>query len=250
MVVASEGNVLVGCDEAQLELRMIAGLSGAAVYCEAFRNGEDPHRALCIDFFGDTFRNAGADQKKALRVFCKQFTYAASYMAESETVHEILTSSEDEDGKLLYPNLTVRETANFHDLWLKRNPEIERWWSAVLEEWRKQRYLVEPILGLKVDFLDGEDPSKMINFKPQSGGSALVHLATFEVLKEIPFEKWGKGTGLVTQTHDSLMVECPEREKDRVKNILEESMKMDGRKFGLDVDFLGEAKWGKTWKEV
>ena len=250
MIVAAPGHMLVGCDEAQLELRMIAGLSKAAVYCEAFSKGEDPHRALCLDFFGDKFSSASDSQKKALRVFVKQFTYASGYMAGSETVHAALTSSEDEEGRLLYPNLTLRETANFHDKWLARNPEIEKWWEEILNEWRSQHFLVEPVLGLKVDFLDGEDPSKMINFKPQSGGSALVHLATFEARKEIPFERWGPGTGIITQTHDSLVVECPESEVSRVKGILEEAMRMDGTRYGLPVPFLGEAKVGKTWKEV
>lgn len=250
MIVAAPGRILVGCDEAQLELRMIAGLAGASVYLEAFAKGEDPHRALCEDFFGETFRMASADQKKALRRFVKEFTYASGYYAGSETVHAVLTSSEADDGTLLYPDLTLRETANFHDVWIRRNPEIERWWSSTLEDWRRDHFLVEPILGLKVDFLDGEDPSKMINFKPQSGGSAIVHLATFEVLKEIPFERWGPGTGLVTQTHDSLMVECPESESERVKSILESCMHMSGKPFGLEVDFLGEPKIGRTWKEV
>jgi DNA polymerase I-like protein with 3'-5' exonuclease and polymerase domains/uracil-DNA glycosylase len=250
MIIAGPGNVLVGCDEAQLELRMIAGLAKAAVYCEAFARSEDPHRALCLDFFGEKFTSASKDQQKTLRVFVKQFTYASGYRAFPETVQAVLMSSEDEEGRLLYPDLTLRETSAFHDKWLRRNPEIETWWNDTLEEWRKNRCLIEPILGLKVDFLDGEDPSKMINFKAQSGGAAIVHLATFEALEQIPFAAWGPGTGIVTQTHDSLVVECPESEGERVKGLLEEAMRMDGRKYGLDVPFLGEGKIGKTWKDV
>jgi DNA polymerase-1 len=250
MIIAGPGNVLVGCDEAQLELRMIAGLAHAAVYCEAFSKGEDPHRALCLDFFGEKFTSAGKDQQKALRVFVKQFTYASGYMAFPETVHAVLAASEGEDGSLLYPDITLRQTNAFHDKWIRRNPEIERWWEQILEEWRKKKCLVEPVLDLRVDFLDGEDPSKMINFKPQSGGAAIVHLATFDALQEIGFERWGPGTGIVTQTHDSLVVECPESEGEWVKKVLEDAMKMDGKRFGLDVPFLGEAQIGRSWKEV
>ncbi len=250
IIVAGPGNVLVGCDEAQLELRMIAGLAKAAVYCEAFWKKEDPHRALCLDFFGEKFTSAGKEQQKALRVFVKQFTYASGYRAFPETVHDTLAASEDEEGRLLYPDITLRQTSAFHDKWLRRNPEIETWWNEVLEEWRRSHFLKDPILGLRVDFLDGEDPSKMINFKPQSGGSAIVHLATFDVLAEIPFEKWGRGTGIITQTHDSLVVECPESEGEKVKGILEDAMRMDGRQYGLDVPFLGESKIGRSWKEV
>ena len=250
MVIAAPGNVLVGCDEAQLELRMLAGLAGAAVYLEAFSKREDPHYALCLDFFGDTFKAAGKDQKKALRRFVKEFTYASAYMAGPETVQQVLTSSEDENGKLLYPNLTIRETAAFHDKWIRRNPEIETWWESTIECYRKHGYLLDPIFGLRVDFLDGEKPNELVNFPCQSGGAALVHLATFDVLEQIPFEKWGPGTGLVNQAHDALVVECPEAEGERVKEILEESMKVHGKKWGLDLPFLGEGKAGRTWKDV
>jgi DNA polymerase I-like protein with 3'-5' exonuclease and polymerase domains/uracil-DNA glycosylase len=265
MFVAPEGYVFVGCDEAQLELRMVAALAKAPVYLEAFRKKEDPHRVLCLDFFGDTFVNADKDQKSILRRFCKNFTYGSSYGAGEETVHELLTASEDENEKLLFPSLTIRETGAFHDKWLRRNPEIAAWWEAVIEEWRKQGYLQEPVLGLRVDFLDGEDRNRLINFKAQSGGSALVHLATFRILEKIPFYKWGKGTGLVHQGHDSLVMlvpaehgaegpdgkwcrpgcRCAAAETGR---IMEEGMSEDARKYGLDVSFHGEMKISNTLK--
>lgn len=250
IVVAEPGRVLVGCDQAQLELRFVAALAGCAVYLEAFAKGEDPHLALCLDFFGDTFKAASKDQKKKLRVFVKQFTYASLYRAAPEMIHQILTSSEDDDGNLLYPTLTVRETTAFHTKWLARNPEIEKWWESDLEEFRTLGYLAEPIFGLRRDFLDGEAPNEIANYKAQSGGSALVHVATDRLLQQIPFEAWGPGTGLVTQTHDSLVVECPEAEGPRVAKILEECMTLDGNRWGLPVPFLGEAKIGHSWKEV
>ncbi len=250
IVVAEPGRVLVGCDQAQLELRMVAALAGCAHYLAALNAGEDPHLALCLDFFGDAFKAASKDQKKALRRFVKEFTYASLYRAGPETIHAVLTSSEDEAGNLLYPTLTVRETTAFHTKWLARNPEIEKWWEDDLEEYRRLGYLAEPVFGMRRDFLDGEAPNEIANYKAQSGGSAIVHVATMALLEEIPFEKWGPGTGLVTQTHDSLVVECPESEGERVRQILERCMTLDGNRWGLPVPFLGEAKIGKTWKEV
>src|SRR3989337_3465916 len=104
---------------------MVAGLSKAAVYCEAFSKGEDPHRALCLDFFGEKFTAASDSQKKSLRVFAKQFTYSSIYHAGHETVHDTLASSENEEGRLLYPDLTLRETSAFHNTWIRTNSEID-----------------------------------------------------------------------------------------------------------------------------
>ena len=276
MFVAAPGHVFVACDEAQLELRMVAGLSKCAYYLEAFRKKGDPHKVLCVDTFGDQFLRASAEQQKRLRRSVKELTYSSLYWAGDETKLEIVTSAEDEDERLIFPDFTLREVHAFTDNWHRRCPEIAIWWESILEEWKRQHFLAEPILGLKCDFLDGEDRTKLVNYKPQSGGAALTHLATFRALAEIPFEKWGPGTGLVQQGHDSLVFEVPadhvpwKTEVDpksgkvketwcapdctcrasRVARLLEECMKEDGRKYGLDVDFEGEAKIGRTWKSV
>lgn len=257
MFIPSEGNVFVGCDEAQLELRMVAGLAKCAYYLNAFNAPEtaskeekDPHYRLCVDLFRDGFVNANADQQKKLRRAVKELTYASLYGAENEVKTEIITSSEDENERLIFPDFTIRQVSAFTEAWHRRNPEIVPWWESLINEYRRQHYLTEPVMGLRLDFLDGEEPNKLYNYKPQASGSALVHLATFRMLEEIPFFYRGPGTGLVQQGHDSLVVECPEGEADHVKHVLEESMKEDGRKYGLDLSFIGEAKTGKNLKEA
>ena len=257
LFIPAPGNVLVGCDEAQLELRMVAGLARAAYYLEGFnappsapKEIRDPHWRLCVDLFGGRFLQADKEQQSKLRVCIKQLTYSSLYGAGNETKLEIITSSEDENEKLIFPDFTLREVAAFTDAWHRRNPEIQAWWDSLIVEFRRQKFLTEPVMGLRLDFMDGEEPDKLYNYKAQSGGSALVHLATFRLLDQVPFEKWGPGTGLVQQGHDSLVVECPEAEGARVSALLEEAMKEDGRKYGLDLPFLGEAKIGKNLKEA
>jgi uracil-DNA glycosylase family 4 len=291
LFVAPPGRCFVGCDEAQLELRMVAGLAKIAYYLEAFARGEDPHFQLCVDFFKGDFTSASATHRKLLRKFVKEFTYASLYRAKDETKHEVLTSSEDEKGKLLYPWLTLRQTAAFSEAWLRRCSEIEKWWESDVAEWRRQGFLAEPILGLTCDFLDGESEdsregggerdkrhlkNRLANFKSQAGGAGLVHLATFDFLKEVPFGRWGPGTGLVQQGHDSLLAEVPmdhppvKVEVDekgeqkitwcestacrctanRTARLLEECMAMDGNRWSLPVKFLGEAKIGFNWQQT
>lgn len=274
MIIPAEGNILVGCDEAQLELRMVAGLSKASMYCAAFQTGGDPHLDLSLAFFGEVFERASKDGKKKLRRLIKEFTYAGAYRAGPHTIWEVLTSGEEyvcpvcrtplrrktdrceahpaayPEKALIFPDLTIRETTALHETWLGRNPEIEEWWESDLADFKRQGFLAEPIFGLKRDFLDGEEINEIANYRPQSGGSALVHIATERVKDQIPFEKWGPGTGLIQQGHDSLVVECPIAEAEDVKNILEESMKEDGNKWGLPVPFIGEGKIGPTWRDV
>lgn len=251
MVKAAPGMVLVGCDEAQLELRLVAALSGSAYYLECFDKGEDPHRALCEDFFGDAFRSASADQQKVLRRLVKGFVYASLYAAQDKTKHELLTAAEDEETEeLLFPWLTLRETGAFSRKWLARCPEVERWWESLRDEYGRHGHLVDPIGGLRCDFLDGAKVNELANYQPQTAGAMLTHLATFRALEAIPFGRWGPGTGMIQQGHDSIVFEVPEAEGERTARLLEECMTVDGREWGLPVKFEGEAKVGMTWKDV
>lgn len=285
---------LIAADMDQLELRFAAGLAKAARYLEVFELGAklkaqgysdkqiqamggDPHAVTCDMLYGTMFKNASEKDRKRLRDFGKRFSYAVLYRATVETVHETLSASENDDGELVFPWLTMKDTRMFHERWLKANPEIEKWWDADLNEFRRQGFLLEPVFGWRRDFLDGEDPNEIANFKCQAGGAAVVHKATFDIMQHIPFERWGPGTGLVQQGHDALMFEVPashapvvveQNEKTKQWKVkqwcepgctcitakavddLQRCMTVDGRPYGLDVMFTASAKAGFRWSEV
>jgi hypothetical protein len=175
MFIPEPGNVFVACDEAQLELRMIAGLARCVYYLDTFnapasapKEQRDPHYRLCIDTYGDRFLSAPSAGQKKIRRTIKELTYGSGYGAENETKHEILTSVEDEETEqLMFPDITLREVATFTDKWHERCPEIRLWWESLVLEFRRQRYLTEPVMGLRCDFLDGEEPTKLYAYKPQ-----------------------------------------------------------------------------------
>jgi hypothetical protein len=124
-------------------------------------------------------------------------------------VHGIVTSAEDKQGNLIYPDLSVREIATIRTAWLKGIPELPRWWEDTLSQFRDQGYIADPVLGRRRDFLDGEAFNECVNFPIQSAGAHIVHLATFDLVDSIPFGLWGHGTGLVCQVHDAVYVEAP-----------------------------------------
>jgi hypothetical protein len=288
MVEAAPGHVLVACDEAQLELRMVTGLARCKYYMEQFDSGGDPHKALCVDTFGSGFERADSEQQKKLRRAVKELTYSGTYNAGAEVQLEVVTSAEDEDEQLIFPDFTLREVSAFRDNWHRRCPEIQAWWDSILAEYRRDHFLVDPIMGARCDFLDGEDPSKLYNFKAQCGGAALTHKALFKALEALPRPAgrapgaaiWGEGTGLVQQGHDSIVFELPAEhapwkieevtnEKtgktrtvetfcapdckcsaSKLARLLEACMAEDGAKYGLPVKFAGEAKIARSWKGV
>lgn len=271
MIVAAPGNILVGADSDQLELRFAAGHWHLQKMLQILREDRDPHHETALACFGSAAAEQFAlaqewakrqppkrngDKVKAkdfpaysrVRDFSKRLRYAVQYGAEDETVHRVISSTEDDDGNLIYADVSVTETATRRRLLLDADPEYEIAWHAALETWRHKGCLREPIWGRRRDFMNGEEPNEIYNFDIQSGCAALIHDATFDLLEAIPFEKWGPGTGLAHQGHDALVVECPEKEAKWVAGVLVECMTR--RYPGLDVQFKAGAKIGRRWSEV
>jgi DNA polymerase I-like protein with 3'-5' exonuclease and polymerase domains len=211
MIRAAPGHVLVGADADHLELRIITAVAQIKAYLDVFQdpNG-DPHAMTASLMFGDSFKKLvrKSDQWTNLRKLGKGIAYASFYGSGDETVHSVVTSAE-EDGKPVYPNLTVREVALMRRKWLGNIPEMKRWWDRTVDEYREQGYLVDPYWGRRRDFLDGEKFNELINFGIQSCGAHIIHDATFKLMDQIPFFKWGHGTGLINQCHDALVFEVP-----------------------------------------
>jgi hypothetical protein len=239
---------------------MGAGLAKSVVYIQAFDADADPHLQFCYDIFGtETYDKA--KNKKELRRLVKELTYASEYRAEVETVHSVLTSAEDDDERLLFPTLTMSQTGAMHRKWLGR-AKFDSWWEEEDRTFARQGYLVDPILGLRCDFLDGSDDpqigNKLVNFRCQSGGAAIVHLATRRFLENMP-AAWKDRSHvdpklwrvmLIQQGHDALVVECDADIAEAVGKFMEECFTFSKDAFGLGVKFFGEMKVGQNWKEV
>jgi DNA polymerase I-like protein with 3'-5' exonuclease and polymerase domains len=76
-----------------------------------------------------------------------------------------------------------------------------------------------------------------------------MNKALVALFKEIPLHKWGPGTGIINQCHDSIVVECPESEAKKVAGLLEEHMNQTHPALP-GVRFTAKSTIGKTWKEV
>lgn len=303
MVVAQPGHVLIGADANQLEIRVAAGLWKIKCYLQAFREGKDPHSMTAFIVFGDRFCKAagiepdqfdrpgklvgsaydergnfiGEGEVKELRSLSKNVHFASQYMAGIERVLKMIQATEvptkGPDGKprtdgttdLPYALLTLRKVRKMRDDWMKGAPEYEKGWHREIHEWKRVGYLREPVTGRRRDFLDGEDPNELVNFSIQSGAAGLMNLAMIRLHEEVPRFKWGPGTGIINQCHDSIVIECPADgisfdEKGRpvgpkdaipfkVARLLEECMNQTCESLP-GVEFTATAQIGLTWKAV
>lgn len=281
MIRAAPGHMLVGADADQLELRIAAARWKSIKYLDAFDRNLDPHSSVtALAVFGERFTKVAGSKPpwvtgtkfkgnaKKLRGLAKSVQYASQYWATVETVHRVITQTEqfNDDGTISLPYLKIsmREVRAMHEKWME-GARFEWGWEKEMSAYQQQGFLVEPVMGRRRDFLDGENPNEIVNFPIQAAGASLMNIAILQVLDAIPFERWGPGTGIINQCHDSIVVECPldgatlstdgtwDVPKGsipwRVKGIIEDAMNMTHP--GLPgVKFTATADYGFYWDEV
>ena len=271
LIFAQPGHVLVGADADQLELRIIASVAHITRYLEVLEKGADPHAETASMMFGKQFDQLEpkSDQWTKLRQIAKGIAYASFYGSGDETVHGLVTSAENKDGTLMYPDLTLAQVSTLRRRWLASIPQMPAWWDDCTTTFQRQSFMIDPVMGRRRDFLDGEKFNEIINFGIQSAGAHIIHMSTFDLMDELPFEKWGPGTGLINQCHDALVYEvpCPHEphegkdaefgwcppgckcEANRVARLIKEAMNREVA--GLDgVKFAAKPKIARRWGEV
>ena len=246
---APPGYRFVYADMDQLELRLAAAIAGADMYLKSFR-GEipiEPHGITGQAMFGDAYwkiegapkdrTKKGKGQFKAARDLAKTLCYASLYGASPTTIHKSLTSAEDANGNLIYAHYNVRKVSALHRRWKKGAPQFEAWWKDEVQRWRKKGYVLDPVLGRRCDFADGEDLSAIVNFPCQAGGFGVVALGLVDLGQRIK-PNWEDRTGLVNQTHDSVLYLVKEEDAERTARIVEECL----TRTVLGVEFSAEAE--------
>ena len=259
---AQPGHVLVGADLDQAHLRIIANYWKIPLLMECFNEGKDPHNTLAYTVFGDKFKSAsgwgpdgfslykkpGKGDAKSMRDIAKTFRYASIYAANPATVWQVLTSTETDDSRLPYVGMTLREVRYIHDRWMESEPEWGQAWDAMMNTFRHQNYMEEPIMGRSSGPLSDGKLNEVVNFPILAAEGSVMRLAEHAVREAFPFQKWGPGTGMIHQCHDSIAVEVPEAIGEESLKLLEECMTVSIP--GWDVVMSAEGGMGKTLKDV
>lgn len=203
---AAPGHLLVACDKAQLERRIIGWLAKEPELIAAFLEGEDVHKLAACTILGIS----DPDQvTKHQRTFTKTFTYASQYGAGIPKVHQMVRNFRDSDGSRPYKRYALREAEVSYNRWWQRHWRTKQYNEDNIRFWERHGYLEDAIHGRRRYFLDGEDPEAMANFPIQSTAAADVNDAIERVVEAYPWGFAGEATGVVHYNYDSIMLEVP-----------------------------------------
>ena len=272
---AAPGHVLIGCDLDQAHLRITANYWRITRLLECFEEQLDPHCWLADDLFGKAFREAPGwgekgfslrqdrkpnKKKKAgqMREMAKTYRYASIYAASPETKLSVITATEitqlDEVSRELstampYLRFALSQVRMFDQIWHEQEPDWKRAWKEMTDLYGMNGCaMTEPLFHRRSGGLSDGKLQEVVNFPVLACESSVMSICEERVRDVFPHQKWGPGTGMVAQVHDSIIVEIPEHLADWGKAALEECMTVEIP--GWEVPFTCEADAGMTWMEV
>ncbi|WP_027796264.1 DNA polymerase I [Paraburkholderia acidipaludis] len=234
--VAAPGCKIVSADYSQIELRIMAHISGDESLLAAFARGDDIHRATAAEVFGVTPLEVSADQRRIAKVINFGLIYGMSAFG-------------------LASNLGItRDAAKLYiDRYFARYPGVARYMDETRMD-AKSRGYVETVFGRRLwlpEINGGNGPRRQaaeraaINAPMQGTAADLIKLSMIAV------EKWLDGTRMRTkmimQVHDELVLEVPDEELAEVRKRLPELMCSVAQ---LKVPLVAEVGVGANWEEA
>nr|WP_241024380.1 DNA polymerase I [Paraburkholderia sp. Ac-20340] len=234
--IASPGCKLVSADYSQIELRIMAHISGDESLLTAFARGDDIHRATAAEVFGVTPLEVSNDQRRIAKVINFGLIYGMSAFG-------------------LASNLGItRDAAKLYiDRYFARYPGVARYMDETRMD-AKSRGYVETVFGRRLwlpEINGGNGPRRQaaeraaINAPMQGTAADLIKLSMVAVQNWLDERKIG--TKMIMQVHDELVLEVPEAELSEVRKCLPELMCSVAK---LKVPLVAEVGVGANWEEA
>ncbi len=234
--IAGPGNVIVSADYSQVELRIMAHISGDANMLRAFADGEDIHRATAAEIFGAAPADVTSEQRRYAKVINFGLIYGMSAFG-------------------LAGNLGVERSAAqlYIDKYFQRFSGVAQYMAETRTQAKAQGY-VETVFGRRLWLPEINSPNgprrqgaerAAINAPMQGTAADLIKLSMIAVQDWIEKEKLQ--AKMVMQVHDELVLEVPQAELAHVREKLPQLMAGVAQ---LKVPLIAEVGVGNNWDEA
>ncbi len=231
-----EDHVIMAADYSQIELRLIAELSGDEFMMDAFIKGEDIHAATAAKVFGVDLK----DVTREMRGNAKTVNFGIIYGVSAFGLSQQTDLSRSEAGEIIksyfqtYPG--IRD-------YIEKQKEFAREHGYVSTMKGRKRYLKD--INSRNAVVRGHAERNAVNAPIQGTAADVIKLAMIRIDHEL--KKGGFETKMVLQVHDELVFDAPIAEVDKVKPLIKNAMEQAlETKVPLEVEF-GE---GSNWLEA
>lgn len=234
--IAPPKHVLLAADYSQIELRIMAHLSGDRRLTDAFSNGEDIHSATAAEVFGIALKDVSHEQRRAAKAINFGLIYGMSAFGLAK--------------QLSIPRHSAQE---YVDLYFDRYPGVKDYMDRTRQLAHEQGY-VETLFGRRLYLPEIESRNAQrrqyaertaINAPMQGSAADIIKLAMIAV------DEWisdsGKAVKMIMQVHDELVFEVRASQADRV---MPEIMRCMTSAAELSVPLVVDANSGSNWDQA
>ena len=235
-VARDENHVLVSADYSQIELRLMAAMSGDGAMLEAFRRGEDIHRDTASRVFDVMPAFVTPEQRSK----CKMVNFGIIYGISAFGLSQ----------RLKVPR---KEASDLIETYFKLYPKVKDFMELAIAKAREKGY-AETVLGRRRTLRDISSRNATarqsaerdaINTPIQGSAADLIKIAMVRTDRALKRENLR--AKMVLQIHDELVFDCPRSEAERVKEIVRREM-TSAYDFGVPLEVgIGE---GANWLEA
>lgn len=234
--VPEEGCVFIDADYSQIELRVLAHLSGDEKLIQAYREAQDIHRITASEVFHVPFGEVTPLQRRNAKAVNFGIVYGISSFGLSQDL-----------------SITRKEAGEYIEKYFETYPKIKEFLDHEVEKARKDGYIStmfgrrRPVPELKsANFMQRSFGERVAMNSPIQGTAAdIIKIAMVRVNKRLKAE--GFRARLLLQVHDELLIEAPREEQERVCALLEEEMKGAA---DLAVSLEVDMHTGNSWYEA
>ncbi|KIC64858.1 DNA polymerase I [Chryseobacterium taiwanense] len=234
--VSGEGKKIISADYSQIELRLIAEISGEDNMIKAFQDGEDIHASTAAKLFKIPLEEVSKTQRSQAKTVNFGIIYGQGAFALAEQT-----------------GLSRTEAKQMIEAYFETYPKLKEYMAEQVNKARETGY-VETILGRKRHLKDinsnnfvvrGHAERNAVNAPVQGSAADVVKMAMIKIQKELEKEKLQ--TKMLLQVHDELVFEAPIDEIEVATNIIK--MEMENA-IETQVPLLVEIGVGNNWLEA
>jgi DNA polymerase I len=231
--IAEENNHLLSADYSQVELRVLAHLSGDEALVEAFQLGEDIHTRTAMEIFGTSEERLDAEARRMAKAVNFGIVYGLSAFGLSRQLK-------------IFPKDAKKFIDQYFALYKKVKIYMDETVAQATEVgytqtmMNRKRYL--PDLKSKNRQVREAAGRIAINSPVQGSAADLIKLAMIQLAQKIRAKKMK--SRMILQVHDELVFECPEEEKQEIEALVKKEME---EVVPLKVPLVVDMGWGKNW---
>jgi len=235
-IARDENYTLVSADYSQIELRIIAALSGEENMIKAFQNHEDIHKSTASKVFNVTLEEVTREQRSHAKTVNFGIIYGVSAFGLSNQT-----------------SLSRSESAALIEAYYKTYPRLKSYIQEQIEFARENGY-VQTILGRRRYLKDinsqnaivrGGAERNAVNAPIQGSAADVIKIAMINIYKKLESENWK--SKMLLQVHDELVFDVHNSELEKIQPMIKHEME---NAFTMAVPLEVELGMGKDWLEA